>query len=591
MEKWVEVRKSADFNKMSQEYGISPIVARILRNKDLVDPAEIKAFLSPGIDYLHNPNMLSGIDRVIFLLKEKIAEKKKIRIIGDYDVDGICATFILYKGLSCFGADCDYVIPHRIEDGYGINIKLIDDAKEAGIDTIVTCDNGIAASEQTDYAHSLGMSMIITDHHEVPFEEGEERKYIIPKADALVDPKLPDCKYPFKGICGAYVALQVIREYAYSEGVYDSNSFNELFLELLEFAALATVCDVMELKDENRSIVSVGSKLLSKSKNLGMRSLLKATEMEGRMITPYHLGFVIGPCLNASGRLDTSLRALSLFLEKDPVEALKKAEDLRRLNEERKDMTQRGKDEAFAYVDAMDKLPNVLVVFLPECHESLAGIIAGKVRERYVRPTFVVTKTEKGLKGSGRSVDAYDMFECLNYPDVKKYLTKFGGHKLAAGISLKEEDLNAFVKALNDTCPCGEEDFYETVKIDMELPFEYANLNLCRELSVLEPYGVGNERPLFGLGSITVISGYKLGKNENVGKYKVKDKSGRVYEMMYFGDLKELEYYVSTIYDEKTAGELHSGNRVNVVLGVCYEISINSYMGKESVQIVMKHYR
>lgn len=591
MEKWVEVRKSADFNKMSQEYEVSPIVARILRNKDLVDPTEIKAFLSPGIDYLHNPNMLSGIDRVIFLLKEKISGKKKIRIIGDYDVDGICATFILYKGLTFFGADCDYVIPHRIEDGYGINIKLIDDAKEAGIDTIVTCDNGIAASEQTDYAHSLGMTMIITDHHEVPFEDSETRTYIIPNADALTDPKLPDCNYPFKGICGAYVALQVIREYAYSEGVYDSDSFNELFLELLEFAALATVCDVMELKDENRSIVSVGSKLLSKSKNLGMRSLLKATEMEGKLITPYQLGFVIGPCLNASGRLDTSLRALSLFMETDPVEALKKAEDLRRLNEERKDMTQRGKDEAFAYVDAMDKLPNVLVVFLPECHESLAGIIAGKVRERYVRPAFVVTKTEKGLKGSGRSVDAYDMFECLNHPDVKKYLTKFGGHKLAAGISLKEEDLNAFIKALNDTCPCREEDFYETVKIDMELPFEYANLKLCRELSVLEPYGVGNERPLFGLGSITVISGYKLGKNENVGKYKVKDKSGHVYEMMYFGDLKELENYVSSIYDEKTARELHSGNRINVVLGVCYEISINSYMEKESVQIVMKHYR
>ncbi|MCR4933901.1 MAG: single-stranded-DNA-specific exonuclease RecJ [Lachnospiraceae bacterium] len=590
MEKWVEIRRGGDFNKIAKEFGISPIVARVLRNRDLVDAEEINAFLSPRVDRFYSPFMLPGIDRVIFVLLNKISEKKKIRIIGDYDVDGISSTYIFFKGLKYFGADVDYVIPHRIEDGYGINNKLIKAAYDEGIDTILTCDNGIAAKDQTDYAKELGMTMVITDHHEVPYtEENGERKYILPNADALTDPKVNDSTYPFPGICGAFVAYKVIEAMAIDKGIEREDSFITLKEELTEFAALATVCDVMELKSENRSLVCEGAKLMEHTKNTGLKALIKVTKMEARALTPYHFGFVLGPCLNASGRLDTSLRALSLFLEEDFNEAIKKAEDLQNLNEERKSQTLKATEEAFKIIDAMNKPDKVLVVYLPDCHESLAGIVAGRVRERYDHPAFVVTKTEKGLKGSGRSIDAYDMFEGLN--EVKEYLTKFGGHKLAAGISLEEKDLDAFRKALNDNCKLKDEDFFETVKIDMELPFEFATLSLARELEVLKPFGVGNEKPMFAVSSATIISGMKIGKNKNVGKYKVMDEAGKVYEVIYFGDLSELEKYVESIYDEDTAKLLHSGQRVKVVLGMCYQLEINSYMGNDSVQIQLKNYR
>jgi len=593
MEKWVEIRKSGDFAKMSREIGVSPVIARILRNRDLITPQEIKSYLSPELGSLNDPMMLDGMDRVIFVLKEKIEQGRSIRIIGDYDVDGICSTYILFKALSYMGASVDYVIPHRIEDGYGINIKLIDDAHDAKIDTIITCDNGIAAYDQTEHAHELSMTMIITDHHEVPFEEiNGEKIFKIPRADALVDPKLPDSHYPFQGICGAFVALKTIEALADLINVSGDSSFIQLKEELLEFAVLATVCDVMELKAENRTLVKIGSQLLSHSKNLGMRSLIHVTGMEDRIITPYHMGFVIGPCLNASGRLDTSLRALRLFTENDENEALKMAEELKQLNEERKNMTLLETEKAFQIVDSMEKPDDVLVVYLPNCHESLAGIIAGRVREKYVHPTFVVTQTEKGLKGSGRSIDAYDMFEKLNAPSVKSHLKKFGGHKLAAGISLENEDeLKLFKEALNSDSGLLENDFYEVVKIDMELPFDYADISLARELAKLEPFGVGNEKPLFAISSVTFISGTIIGKNKNVGKYKVKDKSGRVYEMIYFGDLKALEEFVESVYDKETAEKFHSGNMINVVLGITYQIEVNSYKGNESVQLQLKHYR
>ncbi len=591
MEKWVEIRKSADFKKMASEYGISPITARILRNRDLINPSEINDYLSPGINALHDPMMLDGMDRVVFVLKEKINEHLKIRIIGDYDVDGICSTYILFKGLSFFGANTDYVIPHRIEDGYGINIKLIDDAKQSGADTIITCDNGISAYEQTEHLKKLGMTMIITDHHEVPYDTDESgnREYRIPHADAVVDPKLPGCKYPFEGICGAYVAFQTVLAYAKYIGADKTDDFLRLKEELLEFVSLATVCDVMELKDENRSLVYMGSRLISNSKNVGMRALINVTKLQDRMITPYHMGFVIGPCLNASGRLDTSLRALDLFLEEDEKKAFEKAENLRLLNEERKDMTLRETEKAFSIVDKMDEPDKVLVVYLPDCHESLAGIIAGKVRERYVRPSFVITKTEKGLKGSGRSIDAYDMFENLN--SVKEHLAKFGGHKMAAGISLVDDTPDAFRQAINEACTLSKEDFYETVRIDMQLPFEYADINLARELLKLEPFGNGNEKPLFAMRHVTIISGQRIGKTGNVGKYKVMNDAGRVFEMISFLNPDDFENFVESVYDSDTAKKLHSGMRISVVVDVCYQIEINSFRGNGSVSLQMKHYR
>jgi len=591
MEKWVEIRKSCDYKKMSEEYGISPVVARILRNRDLTDPTEIRNYLSPG-DKFHDPMMLDGMDRVIFVLKDKLEKGLRIRVIGDYDVDGICATLILVKGLKFFGAKVDYAIPHRIEDGYGINIKLIEAAKDAGIDTIVTCDNGISAAEQTEYAHSQGITMVITDHHEVPFEEIDGIKSPrLPKADALVDPHIPGCNYPFPGICGAFVAYKTLLALAREYGKDSEPSFVLLMEELTEFASLATVCDVMELRDENRSLVAKGLRLMEHSKNLGMQTLMQVTEMAEKRLSPYHLGFVIGPCLNASGRLDTPIKALSLFIETDKEKALQKAQELKSLNEERKEMTISETKKAFEIVDSQDKPEDVLVVYLPECHESLAGIIAGRVREKYNHPCFVITKTQKGLKGSGRSIDEYDMFASLNAENVKCCLDKFGGHKLAAGISLKEENLNEFIRALNENSTLSEEDFYRTVRIDMELPLDYADIKLARELNVLEPYGVGNEKPLFALRSATIISGQRIGKNRNVGKYKVKTEAGRVYEMVYFGDLEELERFVASIYDEKTAEKLHTGENVSVVLGITYQIEVNSYRGMESVSLQIKNYR
>ena len=591
MENWVEIRKSADFMKMASDYKISPITARIIRNRDLLSPSEIEHFLSPGPEAFHDPMTLLGMDRVIFVLKEKINAGAHIRIIGDYDVDGIASTYILYRGLTYLGADVDYVIPHRVEDGYGINIRLIDDAHAAGRDTIITCDNGIAAFDQTEHAKSLGMTMIITDHHEVPFElsESGEKIYKIPNADAVTDPKLPGSQYPFEGICGAFVAFKTVMALAAVLGVDGKDEFKFLRGELTEFAALATVCDVMELKDENRSLVNMGLHLMRDSGNIGMKALIKVTGLDGRELTPYHMGFIIGPCLNASGRLDTSLKAVDLFLETDFDKAVTKAEELKSLNEERKQMTLDETAKAFEIVDSAETIDKVLVVYLPDCHESLAGIIAGKVRERYTRPSFVITKTEKGLKGSGRSIDAYDMYEELT--KVKEHMTKFGGHKLAAGVSLAEDTPDAFRKALNDCCTLEDKDFVETVRIDMELPLEYVDMNLAKDLEKLEPYGVGNEKPLFAVRHMTIISGRLMGKAGKAARYKVKNDAGRIYEMVYFGDINAFEDFVESIYDKETRKRLHDSREVKVVIDICYRIEINTYMGRDSVSLQMVHYR
>lgn len=590
MEKWVEIRKSGDFTKMAGEYGISPVTARILRNRDLTDPADIRAFLDPGAGSLRDPMMHTGMNRVVQVLRDKISEAKKIRIIGDYDVDGVCATTILYKGLTYFGAAADYAIPHRIEDGYGINISMIDAAHEGGFDTIITCDNGISASKQTEHAHELGMTMIITDHHEVPFEIIDDNKrFIIPDADAIVDPKLPDEEYPFSGICGAYVAFQTVEALAVSYGSNQDADYIELKKELLEFAALATVCDVMELKDENRSLVCQGMKLMEHSRNLGLRTLIDVTGLSGKTLTPYHLGFVVGPCVNATGRLDTPLRAVELFLEENKERALVKASELVELNESRKAMTISETERAFQIIDSKPQLDKVLVVYLPGCHESLAGIIAGKVREKYQRPAFVLTDTEAGLKGSGRSIEAYDMYEELN--KVKDLLGKFGGHKLAAGLSLPMGNLEVFRNELNRVTTLKDEDFVETVRIDMCLPLDYVGVTLAKELAKLEPYGVGNDKPLFAATGIRIISGSKIGKNQNVGKYKIADANNRVYEMIYFGNLEALEDFVADIYDRDTADKLHKGVKVSILIDLCYLIEVNSFRGVDSAQIQMKYYR
>ena len=588
-EQWVEIRKSGDFVKLGKELNVSPVVARIIRNRGISDIDEMRRFIGGEDEALHDCGLLYGMNILVKVVSDKIKEGKKIRIIGDYDVDGICATYILYKGLKFLGADCDYTIPHRVEDGYGINIKLIDEAKADGVDTIITCDNGIAAREQTEHANELGLTMVITDHHEVPFEMiGGEKRFLLPDADAVVDPKLPGDDYPFKGICGAFVAFKVIEALAGGLGVQDAD-FKELMTEFTEFAALATVCDVMELTDENRTLVKRGLKLMRKSSNLGLKALIDINEINDRVLTPYHLGFIIGPCLNATGRLDTSLKAVELFCEKDAGKAAEMACYLKTLNESRKQMTIEFSKKAIDMVLSEEKPDKVIVLYLPECHESLAGIIAGRVREHFVRPTFVLTKTEHGLKGSGRSIDAYDMFEGLT--GVSEELTKFGGHKLAAGISLNEDRLESFRKKINDNAKLTDDDFKDTLRIDMELPFAYAGLSLAHELELLEPFGTGNEPPVFARLNVTFLNGRIMGKNANIAKYKVSDGDGRVYELVYFGDFKELEEYVSGIYGEEKGKLLHSGLSVNVKLDICYKLSVNTYMGNESAQLLMKAYR
>ncbi len=589
MEKWVVINTCTEIDDIAKKYGISPIVAGILKNRNIEDP-EMENFLSPGPKCFHDPFMLKGMDRVVSVLHDRIEAGEKIRIIGDYDVDGICATYILFRGITLFGGDTDCVIPHRIEDGYGISSKMVEAAHNDGRNTIITCDNGISATEQVKLANELDMTVIVTDHHEVPYEDvGGEKYYKLPDADALTDPKLPGDEYPFKGICGAFVALKVLESYARKYGFMGREDFSELARELTEFAALATVCDVMELKDENRALVRMGLRFMEKSRNLGLKALLECTGMTGKQLSPYHCGFVIGPCFNASGRLDTSLKALSLITEKDPAAAKEKALALTELNESRKTMTLEWSQKAFDAVDAMDDPDNVLVLYLPGCHESLAGIIAGKVKEKYQRPTFVLTDAEQGLKGSGRSIEAYDMYEGLVRAD--SLLTKYGGHKMAAGVSLEKENLEAFRKNLNDNAALSKDDLCETVKIDCELSVGAADLNLARELTRLEPFGNGNESPLFMDSDVTFISGSRIGKTGNFGKYRVLSKDGRIFEMVYFGNAEDLETYTDEKYGEGAGKKLHSGVNVSYKFDVCYGVEINSYKGTERVQLRLKHYR
>lgn len=589
-ENWVEIRKSGNYVELGEKLGVSPIVARIIRNRGIDSPEEMQKYIDATSVEFHPGSELYGMNILVKVMVEKINAKAPVRIIGDYDVDGVCATYILYRGLSYLGADVDYAIPHRVEDGYGINIRLIDDAHEKGVDTIITCDNGISASKQTEYANSLGMTMVITDHHEVPYETVDgEKRHILPNADAIVDPKQPRDSYPYKGICGAFVALKVFDELAKALGKSDAQDYADLYSELTEFAALATICDVMELKDENRTLVRQGLKLMRHSKNRGLRALIEACKIQDRMLSPYHAGFIIGPALNATGRLDSSIRAMQLFCSDSDETAVRLAMELKSLNDIRKQMTIEETEKAINMVLEQEVPDKVLCLVLDECHESLAGIIAGRVRERFCRPTFVLTRTEQGLKGSGRSIDAYDMFEGLM--GVSEELSKFGGHKLAAGLSLEESHFEEFKRKINENCTLTDEDFVETIRIDMQLPFGYATLALAHDLEKLDPVGNGNETPVFACLDVTVLTGKIFGANKNVAKYKVSDGDGKVYELISFGGFDELENFVGEIYGEEKKRLLHSGLSVNIKLDICYKISINTYMGQESVQLLLKSYR
>ncbi|MBD5548160.1 MAG: single-stranded-DNA-specific exonuclease RecJ [Lachnospiraceae bacterium] len=595
MAKWMVAAKKADFNEIAEKYQITPVLARIMRNRDIVGDKEIEKFLHGDLKDLHAPFLMKDLETAAKLILEKIREERRIRIIGDYDVDGICATYILLSGIRALSGKVDTVIPHRVKDGYGLNENLIEDAGEDGIDTIITCDNGIAAAAQIQMAKEMGMTVVVTDHHEVPFEEGKEgRRYLLPGADAVVDPKQPECGYPFKQICGAVVAAKLIQSMFEFSGFKetDPTGYKELMEEMLTFEALATVCDVMELKDENRIIVKKGLSLMAETKNPGLKALLMVNGIEDKELSPYHVGFIIGPCMNATGRLDTAKRALELFEEKDWKNAVTIAGDLKSLNDSRKQMTEEGVKEAIAQVEETEiGRDRVLVVYLPDCHESLAGIIAGKVREKYGKPAFVLTRGEEGVKGSGRSIETYNMYEEMTA--CKELFTRYGGHKMAAGLSLEsEEAVDVFRKMLNDNCRLTKEDFEEIVHIDVPMPLAYADKDFIRELSLLEPFGVGNPKPLFARKDISLLSGRRMGKNRNVGKYRIADENGALYEMIYFGDLEAFDAFLQGRCGEDTVKRLYEGSirEKEAVIGMAYYPDLNYYAGRETIQIVMQNY-
>ena len=592
MAKWMVAAKKADFNKIAQDYGITPVLARIMRNRELTEDEDIRRFLHGSLKDLHNPFLMKNMEQAAAILLAKIEKGVPIRIIGDYDVDGICATYILLRGLKVLGAKVDRVIPHRMKDGYGLNDSLIEDAHKDGVDTIVTCDNGIAAAPQIAMANGLGMTVVVTDHHEVPYEENDgERRFMLPPAAAVVNPKQEDCTYPFPFICGAVVAMKLVLALAEKSGRSEEET-NRLRDELLPFAALATVCDVMELRDENRMIVKYGLQMMADTENLGLKALLQATGIEQKEVTPYHAGFILGPCLNATGRLDTAARALSLFETTKWQEAVSIAADLKTLNDSRKKMTEDGVKQAITQVEETDlKDDRVLVVYLPDCHESLAGIIAGKVREKFGKPAFVLTKGEEGIKGSGRSIEAYSMYEEMT--GCKELFTRYGGHKMAAGLSMAGEDeMIQFRQRINANCTLTEEDFEEIIHIDVPMPLSYAGKDFVRELSLLEPFGVGNKKPLFAQKNVKLLNGRIMGKNQNVGKYTITDETDRIYEMIYFGDIEKWNTFLTEKFGQENTDALYSGRKPanDMIFTLAYYPDLNYFGGRESVQIVMQYY-
>ena len=586
MEQWVLLRKGADFEKIGKQFGISPRLACLVRNREVIGDEQIEKYLNGTLSDLYDGLLMKDMDKAVDILREKISEHKKIRIIGDYDIDGVNATYILLEALERIGADVDSDIPHRIEDGYGLNIELIERAYRDQVDTIITCDNGIAAYDAISYGKELGMTIIVTDHHEVPYEEEEEKKqYILPPADAVIDPKREDCEYPFKGLCGAAVA------YKLAEAIYEVSGEDVFDIDdLIENVAIATVGDVMDLVDENRIFVKEGLQMIHRTRNLGLCSLIECTGIEKTAIEAYHIGFVLGPCLNASGRLDSAKRALELLRAKDKKHADILAGDLKALNDSRKELTVLAVEQAIRQVEESDiKNDRVLVVYLPECHESLAGIVAGKVREKYYKPAFVLTDAENGVKGSGRSIEGYHMYEELN--KVKRILTKYGGHTLAAGVSMERENVGNFRKMLNIQCALTEKDLTEKVVIDMELPFQCVTESFVHELEILEPFGKGNTKPVFAGRNIELISGRILGKNKNVLKMQVKDAYQMSMDAMYFGNIEDFLGYLDKKFGKGTADAFLTGRSSGLTLSMTYYPAVNEYMGRKNMQIVVTHYQ
>ncbi len=570
MQKWRVYSKKADFDAIGSRFNIDPVTARIIRNRDVTDMENVDMYLNGTLDRLHDPMMMKDMDKAVSVIASSIRDNKHIRIIGDYDIDGICSIYILFKGLKICGADVDYEVPDRITDGYGINENLIKQAYEAGVEVIITCDNGIAAASQIDYANELGMTVVITDHHDVPYEETDNgRRYIIPKAAAVVDPKQNDCRYPFKMLCGAGIAYKFI-----DCMVKEFQTGDSVMPELLQFAAIATVGDIVDLLDENRIIVKEGLKLIANTENYGLNALMAVTGVSRESINAYHIGFVLGPCLNASGRLDSAKRALKMLVTDDRAEAERHAGELKDLNEERKKLTSEAVDKAVDMVENSSlKDDKVLVIFLPDCHESIAGIVAGRIREKYYKPVIVLTRGEQEAKGSARSIESYNMFEKLS--ECKDLFTRFGGHPMAAGLSLPEENIPEFRRRINEHCNLSEEDLTETVWIDVPMPLEYINEKLILELGGLEPFGKANPKPVFADKNISIRNIRAIGKDKQYTRMTIAKDSGMVIDAVGFFPCTELE----TVYNK------------NGRISCTYYPEINEFRDKKQIQVCVTGYR
>lgn len=585
MEKWFVINKGADFAGIAKRFGISPVTARLIRNREVMGDEAIARYLKGRIGELYDPHLLLDSDRLTDILVQKISEQKKIRVIGDYDIDGVMSTYILYKGITRCGGSVDFQIPDRMKDGYGINDHLIEQADEAGIDTIITCDNGIAAIGEIAHAKSLGMTVLVTDHHEIPYtEERGERHYKRSEADAIVNPKQMECTYPYKNLCGAAVAWKVIQILYEKCDIAVEESY-----DFLENVAFATVGDVMDLTDENRILVREGLKRIHTTMNPGMRALILQNKLEPEQISSYHFGFVLGPCINASGRLETAKIALNLFLQEDVKKASEIAAELVDLNAQRKDMTAEGVELAMQQVEEGNTGEKVLVVYLPDVHESLAGIIAGRIREACHKPTFVLTKSEDGVKGSGRSIEAYSMYEELC--KCQELFTKFGGHPMAAGLSLTEANVEIFREKINACCGLTEEDFIPKIKIDIPMPVDYPDISLVNELSLLEPFGKANVKPQFADKNLGIDRAVVVGKNQNVLKLTLKTERGKSISAVYFGDVEEFREYYGRKYGENEVQQAFLGRTNAIRMSVIYYPEINRYQGNESIQIVIKNYQ
>lgn len=586
MEKWIEIRKGGNFMEMAKKYGIDPLIARIIRNRDIIDEKEITEYLYGGKEALHNPHLLKDVDKAAEIIAEGIAEKKTMRIIGDYDIDGVNATYILLDGIRRCGGNVDAAIPDRMKDGYGINEHLIEQALSDGKELLITCDNGIAAINEINFAKEKGMTVVVTDHHEIPYRNTEQGKeFLRSNADAIVNPKQADCPYPCKGICGAVVAwklVQVLYE-RMDIPVEEADIF-------IENAGFATVGDVMDLTGENRILVKLGLKALEHTKNPGMKALIAKNKLSDKPLSAYHIGFVLGPCINASGRLDTAKRSLELLLERDEVKASALAGELVEFNESRKYMTQQETQKALEQIEKEGREKDkVLVVYLPECHESLAGIIAGRIREAYQRPVFVLTRGEEGVKGSGRSIEAYSMFDKMT--EVAELFTKYGGHPMAAGLSMREEDIDKLREQLNQKAELSEEDMAEVVRLDAVLPMSYFTVDTIRQLSVLEPCGKSNTKPVFADRNIKITRAGIVGVNRNVLKLHLLDSKGNPVAGVYFGEVEKFLTFLSEKFGSEEVDAAMHGKENSIQFAAVYEPAVDTYSGRESVQAIIRRFR